>query len=93
MDKKSLKIGFIGVGFMGIEYHLGALWAWLAIGIGFVLRIMLPLTIGTFFGALDVLGWPWYGALALTAPGLIFILPAMISSALDSYILSLASLS
>ena len=43
----------IGVGFMGIEYHLGAL-------------------------------WPWYGALALTAPGLIFILPAMISSALGT---------
>lgn len=74
----------IGVGFMGIEYHLGALWAWVAIGVGFALRIMLPLTIGTFFGALDVLGWPWYGALALAAPGLLFIVPAMITAALGT---------
>ena len=43
---------------------------------------MFPLTIGTFFGALDVFGWPWFGALALAAPGLLFIVPAMITSAI-----------
>ena len=63
----------IYVGFIGIEYHLGAGFAFGALFLGFFLRIMLPLTIGTFFGALDVWGWPWYAALAFAAPGLLFI--------------------
>ena len=43
---------------------------------------MLPLTIGTFFGALDVWGWPWYGALLFAAPGLLFTLPGAVGLAL-----------
>ena len=72
----------IYIGFLGIEYHLGTAWAWAAIGIAFGLRIMLPLTIGTFFGAISVMGWPWYGALALAAPGLLFVVPALVTAAL-----------
>jgi len=49
------------VGFLGIEYHFGEVWGWVAIGAAFILRIMFPLTIATYFGAVDVLGWPWYG--------------------------------
>ena len=45
---------------------------------------MLPLTIGTFLGAMNVWGWPWYGALALAAPGLLFIVPALITSVLST---------
>ena len=70
------------VGFLGIEYHLGTGLAWLAIFLAFGLRILLPLTIGTFFGALNVLGWPWFGALALAAPGLLFAIPSLITSVL-----------
>ena len=70
------------VGYIGIEYHLGSGFAIGALILGFVFRIMFPLTIGTFFGALDVFGWPWFGALALAAPGLLFIVPAMITSAI-----------
>lgn len=44
------------VGFLGIEYHFGELWAWAAIGLAFFLRIMFSLTIGTYFGAVDVSG-------------------------------------
>ena len=72
------------VGYIGIEYHLGSGFAIGALILGFVFRIMFPLTIGTFFGALDVFGWPWFGALALAAPGLLFIVPAMITSAITS---------
>ena len=72
------------VGFLGIDYHFGELWAWGAIGLAFFLRIMFPLTIGTYFGAVDVLGWPWYGGVALAAPGLLFILPAMVTSVLET---------
>ena len=65
-----LGVGVVQIyaGFIGIEYHLGYWWAIAAVGASFLLRIMLPLTIGTFFGALDVWGWPWYGAAALAAP-------------------------
>ena len=72
------------VGFLGIEYHFGELWAWGAIVLAFFLRIMFPLTIGTYFGAVDVLGWPWYGGVALAAPGLLFILPAMVTGVLET---------
>ena len=69
----------IVVGYLGIEYHLGSGWA-----IGLVIAsifffISFPLTIGTFFGALDVLGWPWYGALILTLPGVLLMVPGAIA--------------
>ena len=70
------------IGFLGIEYHLGTAWAWAAIALAIGLRIMLPLTIGTFFGAISVMGWPWYGALAIAAPGLLFIAPTLVTAAL-----------
>ena len=74
----------IYVGFLGIEYNFGEIWAWGAICLAFFLRIMFPLTIGTYFGAVDVLGWPWYGGVALAAPGLLFILPAMVTSVIQT---------
>ena len=71
-------IAQIVIGYMGIEYHLGSGWA-----IGFLIaslafRISFPLTIGTFFGALDVLGWSWIGALLITLPGLLLMVPGAI---------------
>ena len=72
----------IVVGYLGIEYHLGSGWAIGLVIASIFFRISFPLTIGTFFGALDVFGWPWFGALALAAPGLLFIVPAMITSAI-----------
>ena len=76
----------IFVGYIGIEHHLGGGFAIGAVVLGFVFRIMFPLTIGTFFGALDVWGWPWYGALALAAPGLLFIVPALVTAAISSLV-------
>ena len=72
------------VGFLGIEYHFSAIWGWVAIGAAFVLRIMFPLTIATYFGAVDVLGWPWYAGILLAAPGLLFVAPAMITAVLST---------
>lgn len=70
-------------GYLGIEYHLGQVWAWIAVGGAIFFRLMLPMTIGTFFGAMDVWGWEWYWAALFAAPGLLFIMPAMIASAID----------
>lgn len=69
------------IGFLGVEYHFGSGWAIGVLVLAFVFRFTLPLTIGTFFGALDVFGWPWYGALLITLPGLLFMVPGAIGMA------------
>ncbi len=77
----------IFAGFIGIEYHLGFGWAVGAILAAFIVRFMLPLTIGAFFCALDVWGWHWVGALLFAAPGLAFIalmIPGMLASLFSS---------
>lgn len=85
-----LMIAFIGygllqiwAGYIGIEYHLGGGWAIGAVVIAFLLRFTLPVTIGSFFGAMDVWGWHWVGALVFAAPGLAF-MALMIPGALAS---------
>ena len=68
----------LGLGWIGIEYHLG--W-WAAAGAGFlavVMRIMLPITIGTYFGVVDVIGWPWWAGLLIAAPGIVFAVPVFV---------------
>jgi len=70
------------IGYLGIEYHFGSGWAIGVLVLAFLFRFTLPLTIGTFFGVLDVFGWPWYGALLITLPGLLFMVPGAIGIAL-----------
>ena len=72
------------IGFLGIEYHFGEVWAFVAAFAAFFLRIMFPMTIGCYFGAVDVLNWEWYWALLITAPGLLFIAPAMIGVIIET---------
>ena len=74
----------IVVGFVGIEYHLGVIWAAIALGAAFVFRFILPLTVGSFFGAMDVLGWHWALAALFAVPGLLFIVPGVIVLVLDA---------
>ena len=70
----------MGIGFMGIEFHLGFWWAVGAMAAALFARFMLPLTIGAFFGATDVLGLHWAVGLLIAAPGLIFVVPGVIAS-------------
>ena len=72
------------VGYIGIEHHFGTFVAIVVIILAFVFRLMLPLTIGTFLGAMNVWGWPWYGALALASPGLLFVIPTLITSVITT---------
>ena len=67
-----LAIAQLIAGYIGIQHHLGTIVAVLAVLAAFALRFTLPLTIGAFFGAMNVWGWPWYGALAFALPGLAF---------------------
>jgi hypothetical protein len=72
------------IGYMGIEHYFGTIAAVIALIAAVYWRLMLPLTVGTFFGAMEVLGWPWYFALLITAPGLLFVVPAVVVTALES---------
>jgi hypothetical protein len=67
-------------GYAGIAHGLGTGWAIAAVIAGFAFRFTLPITIGAFFGAMNVWGWPWIGALVFAAPGLILVVPGVLGS-------------
>jgi len=64
--------------YAGISHGLGTLWAVVALCAAVLLRFTLPVTVGAFFGAMQLWGWHWPAALLFSAPGLIFILPGVI---------------
>ena len=61
-------------GFIGIQHHLGTGWAVGALVLALIGRFTLPMTIGSFFGAMNVWGWNGGFALIFAAPGLAFML-------------------
>lgn len=71
-------IAQIWAGYIGIDLHLGMIWAFIAIFLVFA-RFTLPITVGAFFGAMDVWHWHWALAALFVAPGLIFIIPGIIT--------------
>ena len=71
------------VGYLGIEYHIGAGWAVAALACVFVFRSAFPITIGTYFGCVDVLGWHWTISLLFTLPGLLFLIPMITLTTLE----------
>ena len=73
------------VGAAGIDFYFGGFWSGLAIFLAIFFRVTLPITIGAFFGALEVFNWHWALALLFAAPGLIFIVPGMIALTLERF--------
>jgi len=72
-------------GFAGIEHHFGNIAAFFGLVAAFGFRFLLPMTIGSYFGAVDVFGWPWWGGLLIALPGLIFLVPAILASIIDRF--------
>ena len=68
------------IGYIGIDYHLGAGWAIGAVVLALVFRFSLPLTVGTFFGAMDVFGFSFIVSLLITLPGLLLMVPGAIAA-------------
>lgn len=68
------------IGYIGIEYHFGAGWAIGAVVLALMFRFSFPLTIGTFFGAMDVFGFSFIVALLITLPGLLLMIPGAIAA-------------
>ena len=69
----------LGLGQIGIEHHLGF---WVSVGavILFFMRFALPISIGSYFGAVDVLGFPWWAGVLIAAPGLLFVVPPVVTA-------------
>ena len=70
-------------GYAGISSYAGTGWAITAVIVSLIFRFTLPITVGAFYGAFTVWGWPWYWALIFAVPGLILIIPSMLISTLD----------
>lgn len=67
------------LGVMGLQHEFGGWGVIVGLAAAFGLRFMLPLTVGTYFGAVEVLGWPWYGGVLIAAPGLLLIIPSFLA--------------
>lgn len=73
----ALSLVYLAAGLAGIEHSLGAWWALGAL-IAAMFRFTWPITIGAFFCAMNVWGWHWTLATLFAAPGLAFIIPAVL---------------
>ena len=76
-------IAQIVAAYVGIDLHFGAVWAGVAIFAAFMFRFTLPITIGAFFGAMDVWHWHWAFSALFAAPGLAFVIPGVIMSIIE----------
>lgn len=80
----SLLCFYVVVGFLGIQeltkpYPYGTFFTWVIIFFGIFYRFtFLLLTIGVFFGIVNVLEWHWIIALLFTLPSFVFIFPKQI---------------
>lgn len=79
-----LMIFHLIVGFLGIQDLLGTFVAILTTILCIFLKFPLPLSIGFFFGIINVLEWHWIIAVFLTLPGLIFLTPNRFKSTFNT---------
>jgi len=70
-------------GYTGVEYYYGGMWAGIALGVALIMRFTLPVTIGSFYCAMEVWGWHWGLAALFAAPGLAFVVPGVLFSIID----------
>ena len=72
-------LGFLGIQELTKPYPYGTFFTWVIIFFGIFYRFtFLVLTIGVFFGIVNVLEWHWIIALLFTLPSFVFIFPKQI---------------
>ena len=72
-------VGFLGIQYIMEPYQYGTFFAWVIILFGIFYRFtFLLLTIGVFFGVINVLEWHLIFAILFTLPSLLFIFPKQI---------------
>lgn len=78
----ALYLSQVALGVMGLDY-LGGPWAAIAgIAAAMLLSFSIPLTVGTYFGVVYVLDWPWWAGILIAAPGIALLAPAFLLSIL-----------
>ena len=74
-------VGFLGIQYLMEPYQYGTFFAWVIILFGVFYRFtFLLLTIGVFFGIINVLDWHLVFGILFTLPSLLFIFPKQILS-------------
>ena len=72
-------VGFLGIQYLMEPYQYGTFFAWVIILFGVFYRFtFLLLTIGVFFGIINVLDWHLVFGILFTLPSLLFIFPKQI---------------
>ena len=72
-------VGFLGIQYLMLPYQYGTFFAWVIIIFSIFYRFtFLLLTIGVFFGIINVLEWHLIFAILFTLPSLLFIFPKQI---------------
>ena len=72
-------VGFLGIEYLMEPYKYGTFFAWIIIIFSIFYRFtFLLLTIGVFFGIINVLEWHMIFAVLFTLPSLLFIFPKQI---------------
>ena len=72
-------VGFLGIQFLMEPYQYGTFFAWVIILFSVFYRFtFLLLTIGVFFGIMNVLEWHLIFAVLFTLPSLLFVFPKQI---------------
>ena len=72
-------VGFLGIQYLMEPYQYGTFFAWVIILFGIFYRFtFLLLTVGVFFGIINVLDWHLVFAILFTLPSLLFIFPKQI---------------
>jgi hypothetical protein len=77
-------IAQMAAAYVGIDFHLGVGWAVAAMVAAFLFRFILPITIGSFFGAMDVWQWHWALAALFSAPGLALVVPGILMAIIEA---------
>ncbi|MXV44707.1 hypothetical protein GS501_06575 [Saccharibacter sp. 17.LH.SD] len=85
-----LFLGFAALGiydlclsFVGLQASIGIFFTLISLGIAFFFRTSIVIVIGSYLGAVNVLGWPWWGGVLIACPGLLFVLPHMVNEFLS----------
>ena len=74
-------VGFLGIQYLMEPYQYGTFFAWAIILFGVFYRFtFLLLTVGVFFGIINVLDWHLVFGILFTLPSLLFIFPKQILS-------------
>ena len=70
-------LALCGLAWLGLSDEFGWRWALGGICVCLLMRINLPVLVGLYFYAFNILGWQMPESLAFAAPGLVLLVPSI----------------